>query len=77
MLMVSLGAGSNAAMLLIFERNMSLCADSTLMKWGSVLLRHTLAKWSSLPQLLQGWPNAGHCVLPPGYSLPPGCWIAR
>ena len=79
MLMVILGAGSDAATLLIFERSRSLLVESVLVDVVNVgldsgregLLRHTLAKWPSLPQLLQGRPNAGHLAQPPWCSLLP------
>ena len=55
MLMVSLGAGSDAATILIFERSGSSCVESALavvaigLGCGGVgQLRHTLAKWPNL-----------------------------
>ena len=64
---------------LMFERSGSVWVESSFADVVDVglesdsrcLLRHTLAKWPSLPQMLQGRLNAGHRAQQPRCSLPP------
>ena len=70
---VILGAGSVAAMWRMVESsdNGLAPADVGLASRCAGLLRHTLAKWPILPQVLQDGVKAGHRDLPPGCGLPP------
>ena len=70
---VILGAGSVAAMWWMVESNDNALAptDVGVESHCAGLLRHTLAKWPILPQVLQDRLKAGHRGLPPGCGLPP------